>query len=214
MDWSWEYAESTILDATELFHIWTGQPELLWAERAWHGILQQYVDEQGEFYELPDDDDAEEIADAWMLVRLLTLGVIYHEFCYLAWEESSAFPLDTLRSIWEGAFGKGIDRELMVRMASELDSEASEGGHEEKNKDELFEDAVARLVEISRGEVFRALCDKFGGIQGVFAYLCTSDSRDLVVLSEKEIKHKVFGAGGDETGMGPAYEFVSEGFRF
>lgn len=136
--------------ASLAFHIWLGQPELVWAKSAWQVLTEAKLTiyrSELERYEV--------------LLRLLVFGGIYSDFCAVAWEEypehdyfSWAEPLEL------DAFVLG---QLYARLP-EWDSEGEETAYS----------ALDTLVENQREQVLAALMTAHGGASGLYASLWQS----------------------------------------
>jgi hypothetical protein len=136
------------------FHIWVGQPELAWAQRAWHALteakLTTYRNEL-ERYEV--------------FFRLLVLGGVYLDFCDAAWEEHS----DPDYSSW--AEPLKLDPFLLGQLYARLKEWDPENG-------ETAYEALDSLVENQRDLVVDALMAAFGGASELYASLWRSQDAD------------------------------------
>lgn len=148
---SWDEAK----DAANLaFHIWVGQPELMWAEKAWAMLRDAKLTTY-----------ANELERYQVLFRLLVLGGIYSGFCGAAWEERSepdygywAEPLE-------------LDPFLLGQLYAKLPKSAQE---EDENE------ALEKLVEYERDRVVAALMAAFGSVSALYEALWKSKDADDV----------------------------------
>ena len=69
---SWETAKEMF----EEFTVFVNNPEMRWFEKAWKGFIVNGLS----FY----SDEKEKY---WILARIITLGIMYNEFCEKAWDE-------------------------------------------------------------------------------------------------------------------------------
>ena len=169
-----------------LFHVWTEGRELRWAKKSWEALakhgLTAYSDET-----------------EWTLaiIRLMTLGTIYREFCDLAWDEEY-YPEYT---IWASELDLNH-----FRVAQCLGSEfARDSCADEK---ELLEHGVSELVDRARPEIHKALTAEFGGDSMLFFSLWNTvdyrgDEEDDIDDEDEEDDEKGSGREQDnDTGDG------------
>lgn len=125
------------------FHIWTGQPELAWAKRAWQILgdakLTTY-DNEPEHYQV--------------LFRMLVLGGIYSDFCDAAWQEYS----EPSYSYWAEPL------ELNPFILGQLCGSLPDWDPEEVDES----DALEMLVENERAPVVATLMTALGGVSGLY----------------------------------------------
>lgn len=125
--------------ADRVFNVWSGHPELEWAKTAWSHLrnhdLTRYSNERERHI---------------VLLRFLTLGGVYRDFCQLAWDES----VDKDYAYW--AEPLKLDEGILARLHEEL-----EEGH---SLDELRSwEAWESIVESQRPVVVAAIMNGFGG---------------------------------------------------
>lgn len=155
--------------ADRIFSVWTGQPELHWAKAAWGHLAHAGLTE----YDIADTN----VEEVKVYVRLVALGMIYHDWCCAAYEECVdpilTFWLEDLPTDdWEFHLGR-----LVGKMALAIDEKVS------------IEDGVRLLAHEERQKVVKALLDGFGGESGLFIALWRSaQDPDRVVSSLSELK--------------------------
>jgi hypothetical protein len=189
--------------AKEMFNIWVDQPALRWAESAWLKLESQRLTEYSNVLE-----------EYVVLVRLMTLATLYHDFCEYAFDISSSidyylwldyleqegFPLHPLR------MGQLLGRGFM--------------SHEKIEKDpkvDLVKEGICALVESERSPVVNALINGFGNESLVFANLW--QSRQSTNSSESNLEEDFSGHHetiddvlGDMTfEKMKAFEWIAEG---
>lgn len=142
------------------FNIWFGQPELEWAKKAWeilgHAKMTTY------------DSELERHR---VLLRLLTLGAIYSDFCDAAWEECSS----PLYGDWAAPLK--LDPFVLGQLYARIPAE---------NPEEDLGEALEKLVEMERGEVVEALVAGFGGVPQLYAALWNSRNSNYDELYDGE----------------------------
>jgi hypothetical protein len=167
------------------FDIWMGQPELIWAKKAFEVLVAAGLVEQTDAF-------------SWHIAvfRVLVLGGIYRDFCDAAWDETSWIDYQE----WcepDGVVDRFVIGQLFAWTPGwDADEEVE------------FSIALDRLVEAERDIVVEALLNGFGGIPGLFASLWKS-RRDLDDLEEEFEEDDCFEP--DDAGKAKAYEFVAEG---
>jgi hypothetical protein len=167
------------------FDIWMGQPELIWARKAFDVLVATG---------LVDETDA--FSHHIAVFRVLVLGGIYRDFCEAAWDETS--------SIYYARWCEPddiVDRFVVGQLFAGLpDWDA----HEEVE----FDEALDRLIEAERDLVVEALRKDFGGAAGLYASLWQSP-KDFGDAEEVCEDRDCFEP--DDAGKLQAYEWVSEG---
>lgn len=146
----------------EIFNIWVGNPELLWAHDAW-----QKISEQGlASYE-------NELEKQIVLMRLFALGTLYHEFCKIAFEENGY-----VNYIWwiEALPNDGIFLSPF-RLGQLVGSNyrSNEVILDEDNEQEFIAETVNSLVEQQRKIIVSALLKGYGSSSLLFAKLWISN---------------------------------------
>lgn len=127
------------------------------SDRNWARIVWKSLERRG----LADFATPEEKHRA--LLRLVTLGVMCQEFCYIAWKEGEYPPLVD----WADAMGMDPAQVAQITGGSfapplELDKD---------EEDLVYEEALKKAVEHMRPELFRHMVDMFGGKTFLFASL-------------------------------------------
>jgi hypothetical protein len=138
--------------AAGIFNIWSGQPELKWAEDAWRALEGCGLTSYGS-----------EVERHKVLMHLLTLGTIYYQFCSLAWDEEHEIHYV------EWAEDLGIDS---LRVGQIIGPKLEDD--EEEDPQIVLELAISELVVGDKNKVRRALESGMGGEQGVFVALWAS----------------------------------------
>lgn len=166
------------------FSIWMGQPELIWAKKAF-GVLTTAG--------LIEDTDA--FSRQIAVFRVLVLGGIYRDFCDAAWEETSWIEY----AEWcepEEIADRFVIGQLFAKMPDWDEDEEIE-----------FSVAVDRLVEAEREVVVEALLKAFGGTAALYASLWQSrnDNDDPDEFEDDDCFEP------DDDGKLKAYQWVSDG---
>jgi hypothetical protein len=135
--------------AHEIFHIWTDRhaEELHWASSTWTALQRAGLTSY-----------ASGVEKTLILIRLMTLAAMYHEFADRAWQEY--FTPDYA----DWAEQLEMD-EIQVDELLGPDELRDSVDHS------LFEDRLQFLVNLSRREIYRALITYFGDDSGIFAAL-------------------------------------------
>ena len=144
----------------EMFRIWMGTSELTWAKTAW-----QKLEEQG-FTSYKD-----ELQKHIVLLRFFILGVMYREFCQMAFDEPAdrdiSYWLDVLEEedLYLSPFRLGQLADSRYRNDQSLDAETVE---------DILPSIVSDLMEEQRDIVFSGLKVGFGSEALLFAHLWLS----------------------------------------
>jgi hypothetical protein len=149
-------------DIFEVFTIFVNEPELRWFEKVWKGFIDMGLASYG--------NDTER---HWVLARIITIGIMFDEFCFKAWEEHT----DTDSLILELQ-----DEEFFnhIRLGSMVDREYLS---EDEDEPDLFVKAIDYLVHECRIKVFDALCKIFGGVSILFVSLWLSMDESIEIGS-------------------------------
>jgi hypothetical protein len=147
---TWEDAQK--ISADMFFDIYGDRSDRNWARIIWKSLERRGLAD----YTGPEEKHR-------ILLRLMTLGVICHEFCYVAWKDGEYPPL----ADWADAMG--MDPALVIRtpgggLAGQLNLEKDE-------EDAVYDEALKEAVEHVRVEMFRLMVDMFGGKTFLFASL-------------------------------------------
>ena len=135
------------------FTVWHGCPEIAWFQKAWNGIqkagLADYTNEEERH---------------WVIIRGITLGLMYNEFCQLAWDEytddeSLIAELQWKHSLSLFRLGNMVDKNFKVTEADDS---------------QLFFHAISELEGTRRLEVYDAICAEFENSAMLFVGLWIS----------------------------------------
>ena len=132
-----------------MFRVWTDGRELEWAKKSWEALAKRGLASY-----------SSQIEKTLVMIRLMTLAVIYRDFCELAFDETHE-PEYTCST-----------NELSLstfRVAQCLGSEFML--HEEADDRELLESALLELMETARSEIHKVLLAEFGGDSLLFVSL-------------------------------------------
>ena len=143
----WDRVEAA---AAGMFNVWVDGGELAWAEEAW-----------GHLYKAGLAYEDTILEDTAAKLRLLTLALVYQEFCGLAWEENPETPLDDL-----------ADRLDIDHVALGILAAAAGGEFEDAGDDfELRELALLAVTTHQRREVFECLKAAYGNEHHLYTRL-------------------------------------------
>ena len=152
----WEEAR----DIFEVFTVFVGEPELRWFEKAWKGFIDMGLASYG--------DDTERL---WVLARIITIGIMFKEFCYKAWEEHTDIDSLILELESEDYFN-------LVRLGNMVEKDWLS---EDANQSDLYVQAIEYLVYKSRIKVFDVLCKIFDGVSILFVSLWLSPDESIEI---------------------------------
>ena len=130
--------------ARRLFNVWLGGKERQWGKKAWE-ILAACG--------LTRCTDA--IEETGVQVRLLTLAIVYREWCWLAREESCHEGSLVEMAVEDAGINAFRVAQLIGRDFAKRDMES--------DQDELLEQALVKLIDRERPVICRALVEGFGG---------------------------------------------------
>jgi len=200
--------------ARAIFKVWVDQPEMKWAKRAWLHLRAKGLTSYR--------TDAER---TMVLVRLGTLGLMYREFCEIAFDE------DQGSFEWVEWDQLGIESSSLLELARpEADSNdeegrtaenSKEGETDERDADGAFDtnDALRELSQRVRPEIYEALKDGFGGDSILFASMWRTPTEcdprqqesNEEILAPADLK-TIYSIFGDETARKlEAFQWISEG---
>jgi hypothetical protein len=154
--------------AREIFHIWEDhhQEELRWAKAGWSGLQKRGLTAY-----------ANEVEKDMVLVRIMALATMYHEFCEVAWQEM----FETEHSAWADELGiSQVHVGQLLGSNQMADSDDSDDAN-------LFEDGLGLLIDQNRSRIYSALTAHFGGCTGLFVSLwriLKSDEDDFSIVNE------------------------------
>jgi hypothetical protein len=151
-------------EAAEIFGqfcIFVGQPEMRWFKKAWQG----FIDAGKASY----DDD---VQMHWVLARIVTLGIVFNEFCEKAWEEGG----DPESLICE--LQSNENRFNLVRLGNIVEPDVLSADADQADS---FCEAMSNLVYRCRTEVYETLLNVFGNPSTLFVSLWLSSDEEVEV---------------------------------
>lgn len=155
---TWEFLSNP---AREIFNIWMWGQDYEWARQAWNKLETQNLTT----YET-------EIEKYVILIRFLTLGTVYHEFCEIAFDESADIEyLDWLGAFEDEGVYIGSLRLAQLLGRNFLPDQIIEDSDQEQT---LIPDMVNELVSQQRSAIYVGLRSAFGGDSLLFASLWLS----------------------------------------
>lgn len=137
--------------ARRMFNVWDGVGELDWAREAW-----------GHLYEAGLISDEGPVEITATNLRLVTLALVYEEFCDAAWDEYVGSGASTLSEELV------IDSVALGALAAQADKDFFREAFDES---ELHEAALMAVSNIQREEIYRCLKSACGGDVGLYARL-------------------------------------------
>jgi len=138
--------------SVSMFDVWIGQPELAWARKAWTALERKGL-----------TLFSNELERTRVLIRAMTLGTIYREFCDLAHDEA----WDSENLTWAGEMSLNSFRVAqLVGEKFELDDDYDESV--------LLDSALSSLIDDEREGICKALCEGFDGEAMLFVSLWNS----------------------------------------
>ena len=140
------------------FCVWSDQPELGWFRKAWKSL-----DAAGLTSYTTDVDRH------WVLVRAIALGIMYHDYCDLEWDECFDPSSYIVELLWD-------DMISHVRIGAMA---AAAVGPDTSDAQSLFVEAVLDLVREVRLSVYDALTKGFGDATLLYVGLKLSRSHDI-----------------------------------
>ena len=135
------------------FSIWVDHPELKWAKQSWNLIVRAGL-----------ANFSNEIERCRAALRFLAMCGLYHDFCEVAWEETS-YPE---YAEWAEKLEIGIFR------VDQLIGPDSAWLNSDDEKEELFSEGVKSLADEARQKVFNVLCKGYGNKSRLFLSLWKS----------------------------------------
>ncbi len=138
--------------AAKMFNIWVGGSELEWAEECW-----------GHFAKggLLNNEGAVETTVS--LLRLVTLALIYQQFCGYAWNENPENEASDYASEIE------YDDIVLGYLATIADKYFADGCGEDY---EVRNEALNAATRAQREEIFQCLSKAYGGYIQLYARMC------------------------------------------
>ena len=173
--------------AIRMFDVWVYGDELKWAKECWghfekHGLAGR---------EGPLENTA-------AFLRLVSLSLIYQEFCGYAWDENPDIPITYLaEDIPDDDLALGI-------LAGAADKSAFANCCDD---DELREAALTAICDSQRKEIFDCLYKGFGGYVQLYTSMLKTYPSDDDDDDDDDDEIEVTGANAR------ALDFVSNGFR-
>lgn len=140
--------------SVSMFDVWIGQPELAWARKAW-----AFLERRGLTL------FSNELERTRVLIRAMTLGTIYREFCDLAYDDA----WDTEYLIWAEEMGLNS-----FRVAQLIGNDPEFGPDDDADESSLLESALYSLIDDERSDICKALCEGFDGESMLFVSLWNS----------------------------------------
>lgn len=138
--------------SVSMFDVWIGQPELAWARKAWAALERKGL-----------TLFSNELERTRVLIRAMTLGTIYREFCDLAHDDA----WDSENLIWAGEMSLNSFRVAqLVGDEFDMDDDRDESG--------LLDSALSSLIDDEREGICKALCEGFDGEAMLFVSLWNS----------------------------------------
>ena len=154
-------------DIFENFCVFAGQPEIRWFKKAWQG----FVDAGKANY-------SNDIEKHWVLARIVTLGVMFNEFCEKAWEVGG--DVDSLMSElqWDE------ERFNLVRLGTMVEPDCVSDDSEQSD---AFLTAMSNLVYRCRRDVYETLLKIFGDPSTLFVslWLCSDEEVEIGRYSDE-----------------------------
>lgn len=144
--------------ARSMFNIWVGQPELRWAEEVW-----------GHFGAAGLTTASNAVDETEVYLRLVTLALVYQEFCGLAWDEQHDRSADEM--VW--------DVEIDPVALGILAAEAGRRWYaDEKNGDELRNIALTVVTDNLKDEIYQCLLGAYGSVYELYVRMCKTGEPD------------------------------------
>jgi len=186
--------------AQSAFDVWVGQPELSWAREAWESLARQglasYINE---------------LEKCRAKIRFLALAGIYHDWCYIAWDET----VNPAYSSWADTLEVGAFRvgQIVGIGCPEIDNR--------DDCEQVFENGLRHVIAEERQQVFNALVRAHSGIDALFVSLWNSNKWNADLneadseedghdpASQKEDPYEILNSDVNE--KGPAYAWLDQG---
>jgi hypothetical protein len=169
--------------ASSMFNVWVDGEEFEWAKECWGHFKKSGLTSRESLLE-----------DTLCRLRLLTLALIYQEFCVLAWDEDQGL------SICELAEDLEIDSLILGILAGkDCRDEISDFGE----MYEIEEVALNAACSPLRQEIFDCLCKAYGGGMALYSRMSHTSSASRPEDDEFDI----------ETGNDRALDYVTSGFK-
>jgi len=140
--------------SVSMFDVWIGHPELAWARKAWGALERRGL-----------TLFSNELERTKVLIRAMTLGTIYREFCDLAFDDA----WDTEYLIWSEEMGLSS-----FRVAQLIGDNPEFDPDDDAPESSLLDSALYSLIDNEREDICKALCEEFGGVSMLFVSLWNS----------------------------------------
>lgn len=151
------------------FAIWVDRYEQEWAKRVWNKIVERGL-----------ADYSTELDRHRVIVRFVTLAVIYHDFCELAWDEDT----------WDDYAYWTEDLAISPFHLGQLIGQDPEW--QEPDADETLERHAFRfLTERARDQLYEVLIDYFGDVDKLYDSLLRTTDPDAVEYDDTEGNHYI-----------------------
>jgi len=135
--------------ADSLFRVWTDGRELQWAKRCWLALSKHRLTSY-----------TNQVERASVIVRLIALADIYRKFCDLAFDEA----YEPEYTVWAGELNLEV-----FRVAQYVGPQFE--GDEGEDTENLFDQALLKLVEYAKSPIYQALKAEFGDDSFLFVSL-------------------------------------------
>lgn len=176
---AWEDIEAA---AGQMFRVWFGDGELVWAKECWQHFKQKGLTR-----------NTGPLEETTTHLHLLALVRIYEQFCGYAWEANPGTPLSYLTE------NLSIDPLSLGILAGAASSTAS---YEDLEEFDLREAALIAATDAMRKEIHTCLAEAFGGDMALYCRMATTNlpsDADADEFRTTSINY-------------PALQFVTEGF--
>lgn len=171
------------------FCVWSDEPEMRWFEEVWKG-----------FAAFGETSYANDVEEQWVLVRAVTVGVMFIEFSRIAWEEEKDVEFILFELADKDAFNPILIRNLAGSSALQ----------DEENDERLFVEAMKDVIEQCRARVYKSLVKVFGNPNELFASLWLSKYFDVEVGDYSQYRTLLGSSDVFAPGKVAAYDFVTD----
>ena len=182
-----------VSDIFEPFCVSSSRAEMRWFEKAWKGFIETH-----------NTSYSNEAERHLVLVKAVTVGMMFNRFAEIAWEEithaeATLYDLKDRQETFD-----------MIRIGNMASRDSLPGWAEE---DELFVHAMRNLVRQHTPEVYQILLKTFGNPPELFASLWLSKDPEIEVGQYPDMQSLLLDDHVFEPGRLSAYEYVTEGMR-
>ena len=184
-----EWDEAT--DVFEVFCVFASSPEMRWFKRAWKG----FIDAGKASYN-------NEVERHWVLARIITLGIMFKEFCDKAWDEK--FDVESLicELLWDE------DRFNTIILGNMVESDSIS---DDASQSDSFVEAICDLVYRCRIDVYNTLRKVFQDETTLFVSLWLSPYENIDVGDYSDELFDSIVNQDTSVGKMAAYDYVSNG---